>query len=94
MQKHKYADDHSQREISPIELSLIPWRVIAVKKKPRDHWEITEQCPYQDCDDPLKAVYQSSVEGTLIVATKRIDYRHYELVCRVPNEPWEELEIH
>ena len=60
------------------------WKVIAIKKEPRNFWIPTEDCPYLDNRRPLERVRYAVEQGNLIVAQKKLGPFHYELWATEP----------
>lgn len=67
-----------------IKLSENLFRVIAVKKRPLFRWEITNNCPYRDHRDPLELVRIARENGDLIIAQRRVNSFHFELLAKTP----------
>ncbi|MAN64614.1 MAG: hypothetical protein CMI60_22005 [Parvibaculum sp.] len=75
---------HSQSEMSKAEQQLQPWTVIGVQKG-SGQWRPTNLCPFANTVDPLKTARKAEREGNLVLATKKIDTGHYELLAKVPS---------
>ena len=75
---------HSQSEMSKAEQQLQPWTVIGVQKGSKQ-WRPTNLCPFANTPNPLATARKAEREGNLILATKKIDTGHYELLAKVPS---------
>ena len=62
----------------------VSWRVIAIKKDPRNFWIPTEDCPYLDHRYPLEQVRFAAEQGDLIIAQKKLGPFHFELWATQP----------
>ena len=62
----------------------VSWKVIAIKKDPRNFWIPTEDCPYLDHRYPLEQVRFAAEQGDLIIAQKKLGPFHFELWATEP----------
>ena len=62
----------------------ISWKVIAVKKDPRNFWIPTENCPFLDHRNTKEKVRFAAEQGNLIIAQKKLGPFHYELWATEP----------
>ena len=71
--------------------AIVSWRVIAIKKDPRNFWIPTEDCPYLDHRYPLEQVRFAAEQGNLIIAQKKLGPFHYELWATEPKKKAQHL---
>jgi len=57
------------------------FRVIARQRRP-GCWEPTENCPFQNRDNPLFFVRKAVEEGLMIMAQRRVGPGQYDLVLK------------